>query len=300
MIARLEDLRRSFLRALRAEGRSAGTIRLYDQAITFYCRWLDSEGRPQTLDELNRAAIRSWLEHLRDKGQAENTRKTRYRGLYRFCAWLVDEDELAKNPMDKMQAPTVTNEPPVPVLTDDQLTELLRTCRSKTFADRRDQALLRVLIDCGLRVGELCNMTTDPEHFNLDQAMALVNGKTGPRFVYFSDRTVQALDRYVRIRSGHRWAHLPGLWLSERGAMTPDGVRERFKVRCDQANLPRIHPHQLRHTWAADFLANGGQERDAMRLAGWKSDAMLSRYGSATADARAKAAAQRLKRGDRV
>ena len=37
-----------------------------------------------------------------------------------------------------------------------------------------------------------------------------------------------------------------------------------------------------------------------MRLAGWKSDAMLGRYGSATADARAKAAAQRLKRGDRV
>ena len=84
------------------------------------------------------------------------------------------------------------------------------------------------------------------------------------------------------------------------GMLTTDSARERFEVRCDDAGLPRIHPHQLRHTWAADFLANGGQERDAMRLAGWRSDSMLSRYGSATADARAAAAARRLKRGDRV
>lgn len=298
MASRLVDLKKSFLRSLRAEGRAAGTIRLYDQAVTFYCRWLESEGRPQTLDELDRAAIRAWLEYLRDQGLADNTRKTRYRGLYRFCQWLVDEDELPSNPMAKMTAPQVDTSTPVPVLSDDQLTALLKTCRGKDFADRRDQALFRVLIDCGLRVGELVNMST--EDANLDQGAALVSGKTGKRFVYFSDRTIQALDRYTRARSGHRWAHLPALWLSERGALSADGVRERFNVRCEQAGLPHVHPHQLRHTWAADFLANGGQERDAMRLAGWKSDAMLGRYGSATADARAKAAAQRLKRGDRV
>lgn len=298
MATKLEDLRKSFLRSLRAEGRAEGTIRLYNQAVTFYCRWLESEGRPQTLDELNRAAIRGWLEYLRDQGLADNTRKTRYRGLARFCQWLVDEDELPANPMAKMAAPQVDHSAPVPVLSDEELSRLLKTCRGKDFADRRDQALFRVLLDCGLRVGELVNMTTADT--NLDQAAALVNGKTGTRFVYFADRTVQALDRYVRIRAGHRWANLPNLWLSQRGAMTPDGVRERFNVRCDQAGLPHVHPHQLRHTWAADFLANGGQERDAMRLAGWKSDAMLGRYGSATADARAKAAAQRMKRGDRL
>jgi hypothetical protein len=45
---------------------------------------------------------------------------------------------------------------------------------------------------------------------------------------------------------------------------------------------------------------NGGQERDLKRLAGWSSDIMLERYGASAADARAKAATRRMKRGDRV
>ena len=300
MAARLEDLRKSFDRALRAADKSPATIRLYDQAITYFGQWLAEQGRPQTLDELTRSAIREWLAVLRDQGQAANTRKMRFRGLYRFCQWLVDEDELPANPMAKLEAPAMTDEPPVPIVPDEDLAKLLATCKGKSFGDRRDQAIFRMLLDTGIRVGELAAMTTEPERLDLDAATALVTGKTGTRFVYMGDRTVQALDRYLRARSGHRWAHLPNLWLGERGKLTEDGVRTRFEVRCDEANLPRIHPHQLRHTWANDFLASGGQERDAMRLAGWRSDAMLSRYGSAAADQRAKAAAQRLKRGDRV
>lgn len=50
----------------------------------------------------------------------------------------------------------------------------------------------------------------------------------------------------------------------------------------------------------ARLLINGGGERDLMRLAGWSSDAMLSRYGAAGADLRAREAARRLRRGDRV
>ncbi|MHB1063785.1 MAG: hypothetical protein ACYC1Z_04705 [Georgenia sp.] len=47
-------------------------------------------------------------------------------------------------------------------------------------------------------------------------------------------------------------------------------------------------------------LLAGGQERDLKRLAGWTSDVMLERYGASAADARAKHAAQKLRRGDRV
>jgi hypothetical protein len=66
------------------------------------------------------------------------------------------------------------------------------------------------------------------------------------------------------------------------------------------AGIVDLHRHKFRHTWAHDFPINGGQERNLKRLAGWSSDVMLERYGASAADARAKAAAQRLKRGDRV
>ena len=78
-------------------------------------------------------------------------------------------------------------------------------------------------------------------------------------------------------------------------------MRELLKVRGAAAGIKdRLHPHRFRHTFAHDFLISGGQERDLKRLAGWTSDVMLERYGASAADVRAKEAANRLRRGDRV
>ena len=126
MAARLQDSQRSFLRHLRAEGRSPATLRLYGQAVTFFSRWLESEGRPATLDELTRPAIREWLAVLGETHKP-GTVKLRYRGLHRFCAWLVDEDELPSHPM-KTSAPPTLKMKPVPLVSDEELAALLKRC----------------------------------------------------------------------------------------------------------------------------------------------------------------------------
>jgi site-specific recombinase XerD len=64
-------------RFLRAEGRSPNTLRLYGHAVTFFSRWLESQGRTAALDELNRAAIREWLAVLSDTHEP-GTVKVRY------------------------------------------------------------------------------------------------------------------------------------------------------------------------------------------------------------------------------
>ena len=297
MSARLQDLQQSFLRELAAEKRSPSTRRLYGQAIRFFSQWLESQGREATLDELNRAAIREWLATLSEDHEP-GTVKMRYRGLFRFCVWLVNEEEITSNPMAKLSPPTLRMKP-VPIISDDDLTALLKACAGKDFNDRRDEALIRLMLDCGVRVSEACGLRLD--QLDLDQGMAIVKGKGSKvRPIYFGARTARALDRYVRTRSRHRWAHLDALFLTQRGALSPDGARDRINVRARLAGIDHIWPHRFRHTFAHDFLLAGGGERDLKRLAGWSSDVMLERYGASAADARAKAAAQRLKRGDRV
>ena len=297
MSLRLEDLHRSFGRHLRAEGKSERTVIIYGQAIKFFSAWLEAQGRPATVEELNRPAIREWLAQLADVNEP-STVKTRYKGLFRFCGWLVDEDELDENPMKTLSPPEPTSEP-VPVLSDSELTALMKTCTGKEFRDRRDEAIIRLLLDCGLRVSELCELTV--EGVDLDQGMAIVKGKVRKvRPIYFGARTTRAVDRYLRVRARERWAHLDALFITQRGPLSPDGAREQMTVRGVQAGIADLHPHRFRHTWAHDFIMNGGQERDLKRLAGWSSDVMLERYGDSAADARAKAATQRMKRGDRV
>jgi site-specific recombinase XerD len=294
----LDVLGRSFARDLRAEGRSARTVVIYNQALRFFAEWLEQQDRTATLDELTRPAIRQWLADLTDRGLEPGTVRTRFAGMRRFCRWLHAEGELAENPMAGMEAPA-PKMIPVPVLSDDDLAALVKACGGKDFADRRDEAMIRVLLDCGIRAGELIGMTLDS--VDIDRETAIVTGKgSRTRAVYFGARTARALDRYLRLRSAHRWAHLDALWLGQRGALTHDGAARALKGRAAAAGVEGLHAHVFRHTFAHDYLANGGQERDLMRLAGWSDPAMLSRYGASAADARAREAAKRLRRGDRV
>ncbi|RFZ47543.1 Tyrosine recombinase XerC [Mycobacterium marinum] len=296
----LESLRASFNRSLRVEGKADRTLVLYGQSITYFSHWLVQRGQPADVSSLNRDTVLQWLDHLRHRGLTTGTITTRWRGLRRFANWLLAEDIIDTDPLagivlDKPEPP------PVPILTDEELTSLIGACRGKRFVDRRDEAAIRLLIDCGLRVSELTGI--DLDHLDLDGETVTVTGKgSRVRAAYFGARTGQALDRYLRERAKHRYKSSTALFLGERGRFTPDGVRERLKVRAEMAGLDpaNVHPHRFRHTNAHDFLLAGGQERDLKRLMGWRSDTMLERYGASAADHRAREAARRLKRGDRV
>jgi len=139
--------------------------------------------------ELTRAAIREWLAQLTDRRELSTVR-TRHKGLQRFCGWLVAEGEIDANAMAGLEAPSA-NAKPVPVLTDTELAALLKACSGETFPDRRDEALIRVLLDCGVRVSQTCGLTV--EAVDLDDGMALVKGKGSKvRPVYMGTRTVRS------------------------------------------------------------------------------------------------------------
>jgi site-specific recombinase XerD len=296
----LESLRASFNRSLRVEGKADRTLIIYGESIDYFSRWLATEGLPADLSGLTRDNVLMWLDELRTRKLSDGTIRTRWRGLRRFVGWLVAENILGSDPLAGITVGE-PEPPPVPVFTDEELTALLDACKGKGFNDLRDAAVIRLLLDCGLRVSELTGI--DLDDLDLDDEMVTITGKgKRTRPAYFGANTGLALDRYLRARSKHRHAGTPALFLGERGRLTPDGVRERLKIRADRAGLDpaKVHPHRFRHTNAHDFLLHGGQERDLMRLLGWRSEAMLSRYGASAADQRAMQAARRLKRGDRV
>ena len=135
----------------------------------------------------------------------------------------------------------------------------------------------------------------------MDRATVTVIGKgRRRRSVPFGPKTAEALEHYLSARIHHRHRELSSLWLSTQGRLTSSGISQMLRRRCCEAAIAPVHPHQLRHAAAHNWLALGGSEGDAMRLFGWRSRDMLSRYGAALADERAQAAYRRISPADRI
>jgi len=182
--------------------------------------------------------------------------------LYR---WLEEEDEVDRDPTAKMKRPIVP-EQPVPVVPEDGLRRLLATCAGKTFEDRRDTALILLLVDVGPRRAELMGLKVSDVYFDLDVLLVLGKGRR-ERALPFGRKSAVALDRYLRARVRHKGAGLPWLWLGLQGRLTDSGLLQMFRRRGQDAGLPGLYPHQLRHTFAHEWLAQGGSETDLMHQA---------------------------------
>jgi site-specific recombinase XerD len=293
----LAALAKSFERSLLAANKSPMTVKSYLDAARLFGEFLIGRGMPTRVEAISREHVEEFLtDQLRRWKPA--TAQARYKGLRAFFGWLLEEGEVAASPMARIKPPQVPEQPPE-VLSDEDLRRLLKICEGRDFDSRRDMAILRLLIDTGVRRAELAGLALQDVDLDLNVAVVLGKGSR-PRAVPFGKKTAVALDRYLRARSQHRDADRSELWLGKGGPLGVHGVYLVVVRRAKEAGLEGAHPHLFRHGFADSWLKAGGQEGDLMRLAGWKSRTMLNRYGAAEADRRARDAYRSLSPGDRL
>jgi site-specific recombinase XerC len=148
----------SFALRLAAEGKAAKTIRTYTEAV----QWFAATRLPgrASWEQVDSQDIQQWMAWLLDRRYSSAYASNQYRALQQFFKWLAAEDELP-DPMDRLQPPRVTDKL-VPVFTGEELTRLEHACAGRSFAQRRDTAIIAVFRATGIRLSELAGLRYDP------------------------------------------------------------------------------------------------------------------------------------------
>jgi site-specific recombinase XerD len=178
----LAELAAAFTRSLRSRRKSPATIEVYVRAILEFDRYAAAQGFPREADKVRRAHLEAFIE---DQGTrlAPATASVRYTALGVFFKWLLEEQEIQLHPFAGMEHPSVPDTMPK-VISDDQVVALLKAADGPSFRQRRDRAVLGVLVDTGCRRAEVATMTLDA--IDLDQQTIRVTGKGSKTRTVFS------------------------------------------------------------------------------------------------------------------
>jgi site-specific recombinase XerD len=271
--AALVDHVQEFIIDRQARGLSSETVSWYREKLSHFTRYLTEQGT----DDLASVTPTLIRQFILTYGQTHNAGGVHgvYRAVRALCRWYADEYDVA-NVCAKVQAPHVDLAPIEPVSLTD-LTAMLTTCASKSFADLRDRAAMLFLLDSGCRRAEFLALNVG----NLDMqtgAVTILRGKGGKwRMAFIGAQTRKALIGYLRVRGGP--ADTDPLWVTDENTrLSANGLREILRRRAKRANVQVPSPHDFRRAFCLGSLRAGVDLVSLQRLMGHSNLAVIQRY----------------------
>jgi site-specific recombinase XerD len=291
MASEIENLKRQFLEYLEIEkGSSLKTIENYER----YLSKIIEIGKWNKVSDINDDNIRSfrvWLnrqyathygmKRLEGKTISKKTQNYYMIALRMFLKYLAKRDIKAL-PADKIELAKV-GERSLDLISTGELSRLLEAPLSNPknlgLKAYRDKAILELLFSTGLRVSELCSLTSD---IDLSSDQFSIRGKGGKvRVVFISPDAKEALKKYIALRkdfSEALFVKVPKENAKEKKEnnklvpgkpLTRRSVERIVKEYATVAGISKkVTPHVIRHCFATNLLGNGADIRSVQMMLG--------------------------------
>jgi len=272
----------AFLIDRRARGLSPQSVRYYSQKLDHLRDYLASQG-VYSVEGITAPLLRRFLLEFSQTHNAGGVHAV-YRAIKAFLRWyeMEMEPDHWKNPMPKVKAPKVGQDPLEPVPLDD-LKAMLATCTGKSLSDVRDKAVMLVLLDTGVRASELTALNVGD--VTLRTGTVIVRHGKGNKFrtVFLGNKGRRALASYLRRRKDLNDGD-PLFATSLGGRLKYSGLRDIIKRRADRAEIEAPSLHSFRRAFALACLRNHVDIYSLQRLMGHSDLSVLRRYLAQTED----------------
>jgi integrase/recombinase XerD len=200
-------------------------------------------------------------------------------GIY---LWLQKQEYVQHNPAARVEK---VREPKrlIETFTETQVAALLQQPNRARFVGLRDYCFLLTLLDTGMRLSEALNLKVGD--LDLEEMWVNVIGKGNKeRRVALSARLLVELKPYLRKRDSAVTAvgvpDSPWVFPNDVGKLCSKAIQKNLKIYGAQADLKRVRvsPHTFRHTFAVNFVRNGGDPFTLQKILGHSSLETTRRY----------------------
>jgi integrase/recombinase XerD len=264
---------------------SKATLEIYDRNIKIFSQYLLEYHQVVDYTEIKRLhtmQFLDWLDEREKKGEWKRATTLQTLRTLKTLFLFVEKDEDCQSEGLKSYAKWLPSIEKAPRRTDiPQMKDLKAFKNSFNTKNRwqfRDYVVTCLLLDTGVRIGEVCNLQI--EHVLLDDHLMIVTGKTGTRPIPLTDQMVRLLRAWLKRRSSCVTAQeSPYVFISKyRPRMDKDAFGNRFRKHCSQHKLPRITAHSMRHSFCTHFLKQGGDMEKLRSITGHSTYEMLKDY----------------------
>jgi len=288
----LEQVRKKYEIACRADGKSPKTVAGYNQIICALIRYMAEIGLSTLLSDFSIDTVRSYILYLgerpkfqghpytppRGKGLARESIRDHVRTLKAFSTWLYTEGYTPKNLLKTLKLPK-PDQLIIEPLTFEEKIRIFKAISKDTYAGRRTRAFLELLLDTGVRVSGIIG--ADVQDLNVTDGRLKVLGKGRKElFVPIGIQTLATLVEYITYeRPKYAKPDCSALFVSVKGEpLSANAVKLLFTRLAKKSGIIRLHAHLCRHTLAIDYLMSGGDIYSLKEILGHSSLTMVERY----------------------
>jgi len=262
----------NFLNYLRNEKNySEHTLKNYENDLKQFFQFL-SQQKIEDLKRVDHILIRSFLASLYEQNYEKKSIARKLACLKSFFKYLLKNNFIDDNPADYVSSPKIPKKLPN-FLYEDNIKNIIEFFNQPDdFEKSRERAILETLYSTGIRVSELVNLNL--KDINLEAGTAIVFGKgKKERIVPLGSKCIEALKIFIEQRNqllNKLNKTEKALFINKNGnRLTDRGIRYIFDKHIKKlAEIQKVSPHTIRHTFATHMLNNGCDIRIVQEILG--------------------------------
>ena len=276
----LKEAIHEYLLAVRQAGRSDATLYCYQWHLDRMAAWLEDQKGTTRLEDVTRSDLRTWGGGLRDRWSPATIRQATIavRSLLRWC----HEEGLTETNLAKALKVPKVKQRIQRTLSGEEIMTLISQCDTTSSIGKRNQALVALLADSGLRSAEVCRLRVCD--LDLDNQRLQVIAKGGEEEVaYFGRVCRKYLTAWLDDREKLAAPGIQTVFVSIGGIIpgqpfTTSGLRVILRKLGQRAGVPGVSPHAFRRAFATQMVYNGASTRVVMETGRWDDIAMVQLY----------------------